>query len=212
MANGWMALLAGALAISVQANAFAEEVERDLCSCKVVQVGALSSLRGGVCQRTEAGKCLMQWGSTGKGKVSVGNGLPQEDAAQKAESIIKGALKSDFTIPSLASQPPGIPPLQMALSNLAQMPPDTYGKPGIIESFVLVAATALVRFNAPIDLLAVSLVRERRSQLVAALQKEESFSVGPFAVKGSLGCLQVNFEQQNARVYVKTPFAGSQNC
>ena len=73
MVNGWMSLLAGALAISVQANAFAEEVERDVCSCKVVQVGAQSSLRGGVCQRTEAGKCLMQWGSTGK--VLVGNGL-----------------------------------------------------------------------------------------------------------------------------------------
>lgn len=212
MANGWISLLAGALAISVQANAFAEEVERDVCSCKVVQVGAQSSLRGGVCQRTEAGKCLMQWGSPGKGKVPVGNGLSQEEAAQKAESIIRGALKRDFTIPPLTPQPPGIPPFQMALVNLAQMPPQTYEKPGMVESFVLVAATALVRFNTPIDLLAVNLVRERRSELVAALQKEGAFSVGPFGVKGSLGCLQIDVQQQNARVYVKTPFASSQSC
>ena len=194
----------------MQANAFAEEVERDVCSCKVVQVGAQSSLRGGVCQRTEAGKCLMQWGSTGK--VLVGNGLPQEDAAQKAESRIKSALKSDFTIPPLTKPPPGTPPLQMALFNLAQMPPQTYETPGMVESFVLVAATALVRFNAPIELLAVNLLREKRGQLVAALQKEEAFSVGPFHVKGSLGCLQIDLKQQNAHVYVKTPFASSQNC
>ena len=212
MANACMSLLAGALAISVQANLFAEEVERDVCSCKVAQVGAQSSLRGGVCQRTEAGKCLMQWGSTGR--VSVGNGLPQEDAAKKAESIIKGALKGDFTIPPLRSQPPGIPPLQMALINLAQMPPPSYDKPGMVESFVLVAATALVRFNAPIDLLAVNLVRERRSELVAALQKDGAgpFSVGPFSVKGSPGCLQIDVEQQKARVYVKTPFTSSEKC
>lgn len=212
MANAWVSLLAGALAISVQAKAFAEEVERDVCSCKVVQVGAQSSFRGGVCQRTEAGKCLMQWGWTGKGKASVGNGLPQEDAAQKAGSIIKGALKSDFTIPPLTSQPPGIPPLRVALSNLAQMPPETYKEPGMVESFVLVAATALVRFDVPIDLLAVSLVRERRSQLVAALQKEGAFSVGPFGVKGHLGCLQIDVEQPKVRVYVKTPFASSESC
>lgn len=212
MANGWNSLLAGALAISVQANAFAEEIERDVCICKVVQVGAQSSFRGGVCQRTEAGKCLMQWGWTGKGKTSVGNGLPQEDAAQKAESIMKGALKSDFTIPPLTSQPPGIPPLRVALSNLALMPPETYKEPGMVESFVLVAATALVRFDVPIDLLAVNLVHERRSQVVAALQTEGAFSVGPFNVKGHVGCLQIDVERQKARVYIKTPFASSESC
>jgi len=214
MVNGRMSLLAGALAISLQVNAFGEEVERDVCSCKVVQVGAQSSLRGGVCQRTEAGKCLMQWGSTGKGKTSVGNGLPQEDAAQKAETLIKSALKSDLKIPQLAAQlPAGSSELRIALANLSQVPPEAYGKPGMVESFVLVAATALARFNVPIDVLAVGLVRERRSQLVAALQKEGAFSVGPFDVKGRLGCLQIDVEQQQtAHVYVKTPFASSESC
>jgi hypothetical protein len=211
MLMSWRLLLAGALAIAVHANAFAEEVEHDVCSCKVVQVGAQSSLRGGVCQRTEAGKCLMQWGSTGRGKTSVGNGLPQEDAAQKAESIIKSALRSDFTIPPLVSAP-GLPPLRTAIANLTQVPPEAYEKPGMAESFLLVAATALVRFDIPLDLLAVNLLRERRGQFVAALQKEGAFSVGPFGVKGRRGCLQIDVEQQKARVYVKTPFASSESC
>jgi hypothetical protein len=102
--------------------------------------------------------------------------------------------------------------LRIALVNLAQVPPEAYEKPGMAESFVLVASTALVRFDVPVDVLAVNLLRERRSELVKSLQKEGAFSVGPFGIKGRFGCLQIAVEQQKVNVFVKTPFASSESC
>ena len=218
-------LLLGVAVLSHTAS-IAEQVEHDVCSCKVVQIGAQSTLKGGVCQRTEASNCLMQWGSIGSSisnqKVSVGNGLSQEQAALSAQDLILKGMGGDYKVPPLVSQlPPNAPPLQIAFGNLSQLPPETYGKFGMVESFLLVAATALARFNLPIDVLAQGLRAERRTQLVAALQKEGSLTIGPFSLKGRFGCLEVDVKaqelkdyvrSQELRVYVKTPFAASENC
>ncbi|MEJ8860017.1 hypothetical protein WKW79_36135 [Variovorax robiniae] len=215
MQKGSNFVLAVGLGFVFCSAASAEDVEHDQCTCKIVQVGAQSMLRGGVCQRTEAGKCLMEWGSTGKGKVPAGNGLPREDAARQAEAMIKKGVKDDFTIPVLAAPAPSnATPLQIALINLSRMPPEAYEKPGMAESFVLAAATALVRFDVPIDRLAADALRERRKQLIAALrnQKEDGFTVGPFAVKGQFGCLRIDVEAQKAYVFIKTPFALPESC
>lgn len=214
MQNKSIFVLAVGLAAAFHNAAFAEDVEYDLCTCKIVQVGAQSTLRGGVCQRTEAGKCLMEWGSTGKGKVPAGNGLPRDDAARQAEAMIKKGVKDDFMIPALASRapPPNATPLQVALINLSRMPPETYEKPGMAESFLLAAATALVRFDVPIDRLAAAALRERRKELIASLQKEGGFKVGPFAVKGQVGCLRIDVEAQKVYVFIKTPFARPESC
>src|SRR5260221_406219 len=77
----------------------AEDVEYDVCSCKHAQIGAQSTLRGGVCQRTEAGNCLMQWGATSRDKVpSIGKADSQQDAAVKAEELVRRGMKGDFKV------------------------------------------------------------------------------------------------------------------
>lgn len=213
MQTGSIFVLGVGLAAAFHNPAFAEEIEHDVCTCKIVQVGAQSTLSGGVCQRTEAGKCLMEWGSTGRGKVPAGNGLPQDDAARQAEAIIKKGFK-DFTILAIASPiPPNATPLQIALINLSRMSPETYEKPGMAESFLLAAATALVRFDTPIDRLAADALGAHRKQLISALQRDgESFTVGPFAVKGQIGCLRIDVETQKVYVFIKTPFARPETC
>jgi hypothetical protein len=80
------------------------------------------------------------------------------------------------------------------------------------ESFVLVASTALARFDVPIPMLAQSLLGEQRTQLLRALRSEGSFSVGPFGVQGRVGCLQVDAMEARVHVYMKTPFAPSESC
>ena len=76
----------------------ADEVEYDVCSCKQVQIGAQSTLRRGVCQRTEAGSCLMQWGALSQQKVPTGNGQSQQEAAVKAEDLLRRGSGGDFKI------------------------------------------------------------------------------------------------------------------
>jgi hypothetical protein len=70
----------------------ATDVEYDVCRCKSVQMGAQSTLYNGVCQRTEDGNCLMQWGALSNQGVPSGNGTSQRDAAKKAESLIRDGL------------------------------------------------------------------------------------------------------------------------
>ena len=186
-------LLAAASTLYFYVVGSAEEVEYDLCVCKHAQVGAQSTLRGGVCQRTEAGNCLMQWGSTSKQKVPIGKGDSQEEAAIKAEEIIKRGLKGDFKIAALTSPPPGnFSTLQIAIANLSRLPPETYEKQGMVESFLLAAGTALVRFDVRLDVLAATLLWERRGQLVKMIQSEGSLEAGDFSVKGRVGCLQID--------------------
>ena len=82
----------------------------------------------------------------------------------------------------------------------------------MVESFLLAAATAFARFDVPIEVLAKSLLGERRDQLVTALQKEGAFTIGPFGVRGKFGCLQIDAVNNKVHVYVKTPFATSESC
>lgn len=205
-------VVATAGAMSLSTHGITEEVEYDLCSCKHVHIGAQSTLRRGVCQRTEAGKCLMQWGANSKQKVPVGNGDSQEEASIKAQEIIRRAMQGDFKIQTQFYPPaePNASLLEIAARNLAFVP--WYEKDGMIESFLLAASTALVRFDVPIDILAVNILRERRGQLVRALLTQGSFSVGPFGIEGRKGCLQVNALGDQVHVYIKTPIATSDSC
>jgi hypothetical protein len=212
-------LLVAIAALTLPVNGFAEEVEYDVCICKHAQVGAQSSLRGGVCQRTEAGNCLMQWGATSKQKPPIGKGYSQEEAALKAEEFIKFGLKGDFKITALTAPPPGnFSSLQFAIANLSRLPPEAYDMPGMVESFVLAASTALARFDVSLETLAADLLRERRKQLVTVLRSEGSFAVkgsraaDSFEVKGRLGCLQIDALDNKVHIYIKTPFAKSEAC
>jgi hypothetical protein len=194
-------------------NLVAEDVEYDTCSCKQAQIGAQSSLRGGVCRRTEAGKCLMEWGASGKPKNAPGKDQSLEDASLQAEELIKKGAGKDFQLVALGPGPTGAPPLQIAMSNLARVPPKDYAQIGMADSFILAAATALVRFDAPVDLLARNLLgAETRKSFIAALQGGNKFAVPPFDVRASFGCLLVIDERSKALVYIKTPFAPTESC
>ena len=115
-----------------------EEIERDICTCKQEQIGAQSTFKGGVCRRTEAGNCLLDWGSTGDNPVNVGNGMPKRASVEKAETEIK-RVSVDFTI-SPAKGVEALPPMELALRNLETVNPEGYRNAGMMESFLLVAA------------------------------------------------------------------------
>jgi hypothetical protein len=210
--------LRGLTAFVLLCQAEAAELEYDECTCKQVQVGAQSSLRGGVCQRTEAGKCLMQWGARGQQKVPVGNGQSQDEASARTETEIRGRASSNFRVIPLFSNPPSsilaekLMPIEVAVENLATQPPETYDKSGMVESFVLVAGTALSRFDVPVENLAKALLGEMRKQLISALQKEGKFQVAQFDVRARRGCLQVDISDKKVSVYIKTPFAPAESC
>jgi hypothetical protein len=194
-------------------HALAEDVEYDTCSCKQVQIGAQSTLRGGLCRRTEqTANCLMEWDTRGKVKNAPGKGQSQEEASLQAEQLIQKGAGKDFQLVAIAPAPSDASPLQIAVGNLTRIPPTEYAKPGMADSFLLAAAAALVRFDAPVDLLAGELLGKQRGAFVAALQKENKFAVASFDVKASLGCLLVIDRRSNAFVYIKTPFASTQSC
>jgi hypothetical protein len=205
-------LLTTATVLALLSSAFAEEAEHDSCTCKQVEAGAQSTLKGGTCVRTEASNCLMEWGAAGNQKVSVGNRLSQSDAASKANGLVTSGAGTSFQLEQMASVPDEHSPLQIAIANLSIVPPEKYSRYGIPESYVLVAATALMRFNAPVDKIASTLLGERRSDLLSVVEKEGSFMIGDFTVKGSYGCFQIFDEKNKAQIYVKTPFATSNSC
>jgi hypothetical protein len=205
----WVALIL--MAGGIPDKALGEEAEHDVCTCKVTQKGAESSLRGGVCQRTEAKNCLMEWGSTSRGRVQVGNGESQVDSAVKAEKLIKQGVGDTFRIPALASQSSDLPQLQIAILNLSRLPPSSYEKDGMLESFVLVAATALVRFEVKVDVLAKEMLGPRRKELIIALRDGGGFKIELADVRGSVGCLQFDI-QKEFQVYIKTPYASTERC
>ena len=103
-------------------------------------------------------------------------------------------------------------PIEVAVENLATQPPETYDKSGMVESFVLVAGTALSRFDVPVENLAKALLGEMRKQLISALQKEGKFQVAQFDVRARRGCLQVDISDKKVSVYIKTPFAPAESC
>lgn len=191
----------------------AEEVEHDRCSCKLAMKGAESTLKGGTCVRTEYSTCLMEWSGGSATKVSQGNGLSQTDAAAKAQAEFTRANDVRLEIPRLAPAEEDATPLQLAMANLSRVPPEAYGRPGMPESFVLAAGTALIRFQkGPLNFLAATLLRSQRDKLIAALQTESDFKVEQYVIRGNTGCLQIEDLTQGLRVYVKTPFANPERC
>jgi hypothetical protein len=154
----------------------------------------------------------MEWG--GNAQVGQGTGEGQEDAARKAESELIRGTNTQLEIPVLTDVPASFTKLQVALSNLSQVPPARYSEPGMVESFLLAAGTALARFeDLPIEVLGRNLLVSERQKLVAALQTEGDVSVdGPFFVTASYGCLNVDSPDYKVRVFVKTPFAHPNKC
>src|SRR4051812_3706656 len=116
------ALVCGLTILILVFHAVAAEIEYDECFCRQVQVGAQSSLRGGVCQRTEAGKCLMQWGAGSRQKVPVGNGQSQEEASTSAEKVIRSSMSGDFKVtPLFSPAADSLAPMQVAVTNLSRL-------------------------------------------------------------------------------------------
>jgi hypothetical protein len=194
---------------------FGDEVEHDRCICKLVK-GAESTLKGGTCVRTESSTssaCLMEWGGASTSPVSQGNGLGQQEASARAYEEFTRANDIRMEIPRLAPTSDLASPLEVAIANLTQVPPPGYGRPGMPESFLLAAGTALVRFSKePLNFLAGSLLRDRRKEFIAAVQEKGEFKVEQFLVVGNTGCLQIEDLAQVIRVFVKTPFANSERC
>jgi hypothetical protein len=193
-----------------------DTLERDRCSCKLAMKGAESTLKGGVCIRTEASTCLMEWNAGSVGPTTIGSGLSQRDAAIRTETDFSKLPDGKFEIPRLGdSRLPEKPTqLDIAVQNLALVPPDDYFRvPGIPESFLLAAGSALARFsNSPMTFIAVSLLRNRRDEFLNLLSKGGETKVEQYRVRGNPGCLIIEDQTQHFLVYVKTPFAISEQC
>jgi hypothetical protein len=207
-------LLILACSLKVAARpAHADELEHDRCSCKLVMKGAESTLKGGVCVRTEAATCLMEWGGGSKGKAVVGNGLSQSDSGDKAQLDFAPASETKFVIPRMGPAPDGATQLEIAFGNLSRVPPEAYGNPGIAESFLLAAGSALERYaEKPLTFLAISLIRNRRPEFIKLLSDGGDLTVEQFSVHGNRGCLIIADRSRPVSVYVMTPFAMSDRC
>jgi hypothetical protein len=197
----------------------AEEVERDRCSCKLAMKGSESTLKGGTCVRTETSTCLMEWGGGSTTKVVQGKGLTQADA--EAEYIKDSNVKFEIARLGSGAVTLAIPQtsdkttqLQNALANLSVIPPSQYSEvPGIPESFVLAAGSALYRFSkTSLGPLTNFLLQTQRARFISILQKEGGLSFEQYDINGRTGCLQVNDKVSRVNVYIKTPFALSEGC
>lgn len=199
--------------LGIQTPSHADEVEYDTCTCKTVQKGATSSLRGGVCVRTETGSCLMEWGAGSNKKAPQGNGLSQQAAMSKARAQILSTKKVTLEIPKYTQVADNADLLEVATGNLSKVPPTDYAKSGMLESFVLAAGTALARFDGvQLDQLADNLLNAKRKELLALVQKGgDPIELDLFQVRGSEGCLIVDY-QGKVQVFVVTPYANSKRC
>jgi len=155
----------------------------------------------------------MEWNSGASTKVSVGNGLSQEAALKKADVIMASALGADYQLRALAERSNMRSSLEYAVNNLSDNPPEKYGAVGIADSFVLAAATALVRFDdVKVEDFVVNLLHQNRAALLSAVQTGGSFSVGDMTVSGVTGCLKVSNGNMGLHIFVKTPFASDERC
>jgi hypothetical protein len=193
----------------------ADQSEYDRCSCKLALKGAESTLKGGVCIRTEASTCLMEWGGGSVAPTVVGSGLNQREAGMRADTDFS-KLGDAFRIPRLvdSSLPESPTKLDIAIQNLARIPPSDYRKPGIPESFLLAAGSALIRFaKTPLTFVAESLLLKRREEFVNVLSKGGEMKVEQYLIKATTpGCLIVEDPNQRLLVFIKTPFAMSERC
>lgn len=195
-------------------GAHAEDIERDRCSCKLAMKGSQSTLKGGTCVRTETtSTCLMEWGGGSTTKLSEGKGLSQS----AAETEYLNDSKYKFEIPRLdviRLSPDNSTQLSAALAVLSTVPPDGYGKfPGIADSFVLAAGSALFRFSkSSLAPFTTGLLQLHREELISAVQKEGRFKFEQYEVRGHAGCLQVTDIEMRVNVTIKTPFTNSDGC
>lgn len=211
MINRFMlSVLSSVFAAFLWSAGFADEVERDRCSCKHVNIGAESTLSGGTCVRTEASWCLMEWG----GQRTQAEESELEWYAEKAYMELSKGIDGPLEIPDLMDTGEYWTPtrIKVALSNLTRVEPNAYDQPGVVESFLLAAGTALARIgDLPLDALSSDLVLRHRDELVRALQEGgELFVDGPFSVSAEPGCLKIS--TQEGAVFVKTPFAEDARC
>jgi hypothetical protein len=194
----------------------ADPLEYDRCSCKLAMKGAESTLKGGVCIRTEASTCLMEWNASSATPPSNGSGLSQRDAGGKAEADFSKLPAGMFQIPRIADSPLPEKPtlLEVAIQNLAFVPPTQYQARGIPESFLLAAGSALARFSrSPMTFIAASLLN-RRDEFVNLLSKGGEMKVEQYLVHGNPGCLILEDPTLTPKIliFVKTPFALSERC
>jgi hypothetical protein len=212
-----IAFLSVVLAILFAAalRAPADQLEYDKCACKLSMKGAESTLKGGVCVRTEASTCLMEWNAGSVAPTTIGSGQSQRDAGVRAQTDFSKMPAGRFEIPRLADSrlPENPTQLDIAFQNLALVPPAGYRVPGIAESFLLAAGSALVRFSEPpLTFIAVSLLQNRREEFVDLLSKGGEMKVEQYRLRGNPGCLIVEDPTQKVLVFVKTPFANWERC
>jgi hypothetical protein len=94
------------------------------------------------------------------------------------------------------------------------VPPEKYGN-AILDSYVLVAATALTRFDVPAGEIATSLLKDSSKFLSAVQRKDSSETIEtlvPMTV--TYGCLQIHGDKEKVpfQIFIKTPFASTTSC
>ena len=208
-------LAVAATLLSFVCPVLADPLEYDRCSCKLAMKGAESTLKGGVCVRTEASTCLMEWNSGSVARATIGSGQSQRDAGMRADSEFSKATGDTFQIPRLRDfpLPDNSTKLDVAIQNLVRVPPSEYSKNGVPESFLLAAGSALVRIaKSSVDFIAPILLQKRRDEFINLLSKGGEMKVEQYLVRGIPGCLIIEDQTQRALVFVKTPFAASEGC
>lgn len=218
-------LTACVLAVLLPAAMPVSGAELDRCTCQVKQEGATSTLAGGTCTRTESDYCLMEWGSSSTSSVNVGDGRPQVRAIADAYGRLT-AEDGSFQLFGLDAL------RELPLENIGPDPETTARAQEIIRmsaatrfdrpeeflaGYVLLAAAALSRFDAPIDLLATLTGPDYRDSLVSTLTGEpaEPSEVATFdglAVRASGNCLVVEFTDADVLVVVKGPNGDDELC
>ena len=131
----------------------------------------------------------MEWDLGGNQSVSVGNGLPQTKAAAKAIDLVTDLGAPH---PEKLGSVSGNSPLSIAISNLTDVPPEKYSA-AIVDSYALVAASALTRFEVPAGEIASSLLKDPKNFLAAVQNGERSCVTleTNFPMTASFGCLQI---------------------
>jgi hypothetical protein len=129
------------------------------------------------------------------------------------QAELSRADNTKLNIPRYVTLPENATLLQIAIANLSRVSPEEYARPGMADSFLLAAGTALIRFQKyPLNFLASSLLGSQRAEFVAALQKEGELKVEQFIIRANTGCLLIEDLAQAVRVFVKTPFANPDRC
>jgi hypothetical protein len=188
----------------------ASETEQDTCTCKSVQKGAQSTLTHGTCTRTEASNCLMEWSSRSGSSVQVGNGMSAVEAARKAEaSFMKGFTGYE----PIRSPIPGFEGSQAdnARVLLASTPPEKYGSIEVSEAFLLLAASAMTRFDVDITAFASDFDSTALLKALGGGDVKQFEGKSGVKVQARKGCL-VATKAQSFQIFVKTQFASDESC